>query len=97
MIDDVVELARQRADLNRRYHEAVLDERARLVSDLKARRLELGMTQQQVADFIGCGRAQIANGESTNRDMGFSVEVLIGYALAVGCRLSVIASDGSTP
>lgn len=62
-------------------------EHRRLVDELRRRRIDLGMTQQQVADQIGVSRSQVANVETGTGNSLFSVETLIGYSMAVGSRL----------
>lgn len=61
--------------------EAVGTEVRRLCTELRARREELGLTQQDVSTAIGITRSQIANVEAGR---GTSVETLVGYAAAVG-------------
>lgn len=64
----------------------IASERDRLVDELRQVRAASGLTQQQVADVIGVSRAQVANFES--HKAGLSVEALIGYAAAIGRRLT---------
>ena len=58
-----------------------------IVAQLAERRIQQGLTQQQVAKKIGITRGQIANAE-TGKAM-LSAESMVGYALAVGARLTV--------
>lgn len=84
MADDLNDLAARRAETEGQWKAALRKEHARLVIDLKRRRLELGLTQEQVAVRIGVSRGQIANAETGTHLL--SVESLIGYAIAVGAK-----------
>lgn len=91
MADDLNDMAHRRAEADRDWRAALRAEHARLVLDLKERRLELGLTQEQVANRIGVSRAQIANAEGGTHLL--SVESLIGYAIAVKARITFTDDD----
>ena len=52
--------------------------------ELRRRREADGWTQADVAKLIGCSRTQITNAEAGR---GASLELLTGYAAALGLRL----------
>jgi transcriptional regulator with XRE-family HTH domain len=56
----------------------------RLVTTLRYRRQDLGVTQQQVADAIGLTRVQVTNIEAGR---GVSLGALCRYAMFVGLEL----------
>lgn len=58
-----------------------------IIDKLVHRRVELGMTQQDVADITGIKRPNIARVESCT--MTPTIEVLIRYAMALGCKLNI--------
>jgi DNA-binding XRE family transcriptional regulator len=87
---DLSDEAARRAEAQERWRQALREEHRRLVGELKRRRTELGLTQEQVGARIGVSRSQIANAESGTYLL--SVETLIGYAAAVGARLTMETS-----
>src|SRR4051794_3650884 len=89
---DLSEVANRRAKVEAEWRTALRNEHQRLVDELKDRRHELGLTQDEVAAAIGVSRGQIANAESGPYLL--SVETLIGYAIAVGSRL--VVNDGTS-
>lgn len=70
----------------------VATQRADLAGQLRTAREARGLTQQQIADLIGVVRAQVSNIE---RGEGVSIETLIGYAAAVGLRLTLTSEAES--
>lgn len=90
---DLAGLARRRHEAETAFAHAIDAERDRLTRELRARREALGMTQQDVALIAGCSRGQIANGERGADGARLSTEVLIAYATAVGCRLTLEVTD----
>jgi transcriptional regulator with XRE-family HTH domain len=71
----------------------VEQERRRLVTELKERRIAAGWTQAHVAALIGLSRPQVTNGESDNPSARFSLDALLAYAAAVGCRFTLEQID----
>lgn len=88
-MSDLRALAEAKRQAEEAFNDAIRADRSRLVHELRERRTALGMTQDDVALIVGCSRPQIANGESGKPNLGLSVEVLIAYAAAVGCRLTI--------
>jgi DNA-binding XRE family transcriptional regulator len=85
---DLSEVAARRAEAEEEWRAAALrDEHRRLIGELRSRRAELGLSQEEVAARVGISRSQIAMAETGGALL--SVETLIGYAIAVGARLSV--------
>ena len=63
-----------------------------LILDLRARRRELEITQQDVADHLGISRAAVGHWE-----IGHSEPLLrsvIGYAHLLDCHLIAVGVDG---
>ena len=58
-----------------------------VVSDLKVRRLESGLTQQRVADIMGIAQQSVARIESGTHSP--SLDMVERYAEAVGCRVKI--------
>lgn len=88
-MSDLRALAEAKRQAEQAFDAAIRADRGRLVTELHDRRTSLGMTQDDVAQVVGCSRSQIANSESGKPNLGLSVEVLIAYAAAVGCRLTI--------
>lgn len=66
--------------------EAVEAQIKALCNVLADERREQGFTQQEVADGIGLSRTQVTNIEAGR---GASVEAIVGYAAALGMRLTI--------
>ena len=60
---------------------------ADIFAELRRRREADGWTQADVAEMVGCSRTQIANAEAGR---GASLELLTGYAAALGLRIAVV-------
>lgn len=56
----------------------------RLMVTLRYRRQDLGLTQREIAEALGCSRAQVANIEAGR---GVSLKTLCRYAVRVGYEL----------
>ena len=65
-----------------------------VVDRLRHRRLELGLTQQDIADITGIKRPNIARLEGCTTTP--SVDILIKYAMAVGCKLNISIEEDET-
>lgn len=83
-VDAIAAAMRQANAAREMADQAISAEIVRLCEELRRRREALGLTQAQVATVSGVSRSQVANIESGR---GVSVEALIGYAAAVGCRI----------
>lgn len=84
---DLGDVAAARAAAQEAWRLALRGEHHRLVVELRQRRQELGLSQEQVAVKVGVTRSQIANAESGTALL--SVETLIGYAIAVEAKITV--------
>lgn len=69
------------------WREALRAEGRRLIGELQARRVDLGLSQAEVAARIGVSRNQISNAEIGSALL--SIESLIGYAIAVRSQLTI--------
>ena len=61
----------------------------RIASTLKARRIELGLTQQQLADRLGVPQSYVSNVERANH--GISLDMLLRYCKALKLELTFTA------
>jgi predicted transcriptional regulator len=59
-----------------------------IADDLRAEREALGLTQADLADWIGLARSSVTNFETGRQDMPLSK--VTAYADAVGCDLKVV-------
>lgn len=70
---------------------AVVDsERELLMTALRERREQAGLTQTAIADAIGLSRTQVTNIEA---DRGASLDAVIAYAGALGFRLTLMENS----
>ncbi len=63
----------------------------RIASTLKARRIELGLTQQQLADKLGVKQSNVSQIESGEK--GLSIPMLLRYCKALKLELTFNPKD----
>ena len=74
----------------RMTHQDIQEEK-RIVSHLKNLRQKKGITQQQIADHIGCSKQTISLLE--RGEAALYLSRLQGYCRVVGCRLDILLEE----
>ncbi len=69
----------------------ILSNRQRIISELKAARIEQGMSQQELADRIGTKRSNICRLEAGGQNI--SLDMFLKIANALGKKVSFVLID----